>query len=410
MMRFLTLTPRNGIVFIFDQSEATKNNYEFTECSVKDSTDCQSGSITNNIDTNSQATKNILLSCTPYNTYTLTVTQKSIESGNIIGQTSGKALCLYVRREVRTLSSGDLSKFLDASFVLDELSEEEGTKKYGGNFHPISYLTRFHHFNAAQQDQDHIHDGNGFLAQHLKMTNIFEQSVQSVDSTVALPYWDFTIDNALRYLAEDSFVMKASTYGEVKAPKDLSKGFTYADDKIIDGRITSGRWENLKVEMNSYYSEVATGYGYLRAPWNMNPSPYLSRFPFDFSSDGATVIFPTCYDNYKILQYDDMMDFFFDMAYGPHGSSHTILGGFFGCDTFNKMLEKGYIVSTSALYSMCSTWSFTLKELWRGNYITPRTGCTINSQSMESSVCGFDCSPDTAKLAIILFVYNIIIL
>ena len=65
-----------------------------------------------------------------------------------------------------------------------------------------------------------MHDGNGFLIQHLKLTNIFEkvrstgiklflaltcpvslflcvcQSVQSVDASAAIPYWDFTIDSA----------------------------------------------------------------------------------------------------------------------------------------------------------------------------------------------------------------------
>jgi hypothetical protein len=60
---------------------------------VKNLTDCQSGSITNNVDTHSQVTNSILFSCTPYDIYTLTVTQKSIESDTIIGKTTGKALC-----------------------------------------------------------------------------------------------------------------------------------------------------------------------------------------------------------------------------------------------------------------------------------------------------------------------------
>jgi hypothetical protein len=83
-----------------------------------------------------------------------------------------------------------LNKFLDAPFEL-ELSEEEGTKKYGTNFRPSSCTTRFHYFNAAHQDADHIHEGNGFLAQHIKLTNMYEESVQIVDSTVTVPYWAF---------------------------------------------------------------------------------------------------------------------------------------------------------------------------------------------------------------------------
>jgi putative NIF3 family GTP cyclohydrolase 1 type 2 len=40
-------------------------------------------------------------------------------------------------------------------------------------------LLKIHHFNAAWQDSDHIHEGNGFLAQHMKMTNIFESAMQA---------------------------------------------------------------------------------------------------------------------------------------------------------------------------------------------------------------------------------------
>jgi hypothetical protein len=101
-----------------------------------------------------------------------------------------------LRREIRTLTADDLNTFLDASFEL-ELSQEEGRKKYGPNFHSSSYSTHFHYFNAAQQDADHFHNGNGFLAQHIKMTNTLEQSVQSVGSTISLPYWDSTIDYVL---------------------------------------------------------------------------------------------------------------------------------------------------------------------------------------------------------------------
>jgi hypothetical protein len=49
---------------------------------------------------------------------------------------------------------------------------------------------------------------------------------------------------------------------------------------------------------------------YVRAPWTFNPSPYISRFPFYFSSDRIVVTFPKCTTFYDILQYDDMMDFF----------------------------------------------------------------------------------------------------
>jgi hypothetical protein len=73
------------------------------------------------------------------------------------------------------LNKADLNTFLDASHTLWELTDEVGQKKFGENFHTNSFLLQFHQFNAGQRDADHVHDGNGFLTQHLKFTNIFEK-------------------------------------------------------------------------------------------------------------------------------------------------------------------------------------------------------------------------------------------
>jgi MFS family permease len=47
-------------------------------------------------------------------------------------------------------------------------------------------------FNAAWQDADHIHEGLGFLPQHIKLSNLFELSLQAVNPSLSLPYWEFT--------------------------------------------------------------------------------------------------------------------------------------------------------------------------------------------------------------------------
>ena len=62
--------------------------------------------------------------------------------------------------------------------------------------------------------------GNGFLPQHLKMTNIFEESMQSVDKSVSLPYWDSTIEMAQGLSVFDSPVFTADTFGSLPSPKD----------------------------------------------------------------------------------------------------------------------------------------------------------------------------------------------
>ena len=43
-------------------------------------------------------------------------------------------------------------------------------------------------------DCDQMHDGLGFLTNHGAETMQFEQSLQAVDPSVSVPYWDYTID------------------------------------------------------------------------------------------------------------------------------------------------------------------------------------------------------------------------
>ena len=47
--------------------------------------------------------------------------------------------------------------------------------------------------HVSLRDEDHIHEGNGFITQHIKMDLIFQASMQAVDPSVTLPYWDFTM-------------------------------------------------------------------------------------------------------------------------------------------------------------------------------------------------------------------------
>ena len=94
---------------------------------------------------------------------------------------------MYVRREIRSLLASDRDAVLDAMYTIYSTEEEEGRSKYGENFHNSTYFTEWHHFNAAWQDADHIHEGAGFLPQHIKATNLFELAKQAVDPSVSLP-------------------------------------------------------------------------------------------------------------------------------------------------------------------------------------------------------------------------------
>ena len=67
-------------------------------------------------------------------------------------------------------------------------------KIYGGSYTGIETFTALH-INASNDRMcDSYHEGSGFLFHHLALTNAFEASLRSVDPSVTLPYWDFTIE------------------------------------------------------------------------------------------------------------------------------------------------------------------------------------------------------------------------
>ena len=76
------------------------------------------------------------------------------------------------------------------------------------------------------------------------------------------------------------------------------------------------RWAGLQAEFNDRFSDLRYGYGYMRAPWSMNPSPYISRFAKDSSSS-----LPSCNSHYGLVTaYDKMMDFFYMSSFAPHAT------------------------------------------------------------------------------------------
>eukprot|EP01033_Poteriospumella_lacustris_P003082 gene3082-2258_t len=200
-------------------------------------------------------------------------------------------------------------------------------------------------------------------------------SVEQVDAAaLSLPYWDFTIDVAENRNAWESVILSSDTYGAMSLPSNISHGFTYTEDAMDDGRVQDSRWADLKVEQNIWYDDLRYSYGYLRAPWNLNPSPYITRYAFSFKNK---LTFPDCASHYDVLQYDDMMDFFATIANSPHSKAHTVLGGFYGCDAFQTLIDQGYIANNENARVLCSFWSFYVKEFWRRNFITPDRSCAL---------------------------------
>merc|ERR1712178_601056 len=110
----------------------------------------------------------------------------------------------------------------------------------------------------------------GFLTQHLALTQIAELSLQSFAPSVTIPYWDYTIDSA-KVIAEHGLDSDIFTNHELFS----AKWFGSTSDANVIG---NGRFQLQKVPHANRTSYRTSPYGNLRAPWNLNPSPYLARY------------------------------------------------------------------------------------------------------------------------------------
>lgn len=197
-LKYLVLDGYNGVVepeanmymYIFEAEEATGDSDEYYYMYKI----CEVGGDTESCTENAYDIP-YYSSCTALTTnFTVSVYQySSVTNERTTKSGEGTLLCMYVRREFRALTEVDLNKTMNAMWVMWELSEDEGISLYGDKFHNYARLLEYHYFNAAWQDADHIHEGNGFIAQHIKMDLIFQRSMQSIDKSVTLPYWDFTM-------------------------------------------------------------------------------------------------------------------------------------------------------------------------------------------------------------------------
>lgn len=150
-MTYKVLDGYNGVVepdsdmrfHIFDDDENDSLEYKFEICETE----------TDNC-AEYMSTDVFRYSCTGLRSnYSVTVEQYNTTTGSGTGvKSTGSLLCLYVRREFRTLTKSDLNKTMAAMWKMWELDEDEGIEFYGDHFHNYARLLEYHYFNAAWQD------------------------------------------------------------------------------------------------------------------------------------------------------------------------------------------------------------------------------------------------------------------
>jgi hypothetical protein len=132
-------------IYLFDTTN-DDSTYTFTVCpydatSEVTSSDCSTY----------DSTEHFKISCSPFDEFSVTVNEYSSD-GTMTRSSTGIAMCMYVRRDIMGLSDGDLESTLDSMYTLWNVSEDDGQKLYGENYHSIEWFTQAHMFNAAQRD------------------------------------------------------------------------------------------------------------------------------------------------------------------------------------------------------------------------------------------------------------------
>lgn len=119
--------------------------------------------------------------------------------------------------------------------------------------------------------------------------------------------------------------------------------------------VTEGRFAFQTVDRNFSFA-THSPYGYLRAPWNINPLGYVARYHkmcgismYDAldelqlysNEDIVDYEWPTCASHWKTAlskEYSTWYDWAWAIGYLPHGPMHAWIGGVGGhCDEFSAL-------------------------------------------------------------------------
>lgn len=257
---------------------------------------------------------------------------------------STSVMVRYIKRELRELSQEDRQTFLDALETVYRVHTAEGRQIYGEGYKGIETLVAKHMYGAAQRDCDHWHDGAGIMTHHLAYTIEMELVLQSIDPSITIPYWEYTLDT--------------TRYGRFweESPIFNDDWFGHASPDTPNHALVEGRFG--KIKMYSGYDEdfspFSNPYGQLRSPWNTVNTEYaitrnnkLFTVNYDQSLPGCSTL-KTCYDT------TTEADLNFCLGGAFHGPVHIMIGGQWGMDLGE--FGRDTIVHSHLLF---------FKNLWR---------------------------------------------
>ncbi|KAI9598688.1 hypothetical protein BDF19DRAFT_410759 [Syncephalis fuscata] len=214
-----------------------------------------------------------------------------------------------IRREIRKLSRGDQDRFFNA--VLELKRRRDGD---------LSIYDRF--VQVHLDNTDIAHGVPSFLPWHRKFIRDFELALQRVDSSVSLPYWDWSLDSQS---PEQSPIFSDEMYG----------GNGEGDDNCV----SNGRFANWSVFV---------------------PERRCLQRSFNEKADIAALYAPEAL--LSIQQDENTFEGFWNSMEGPpHGVVHMGIGGDMGSMTSPN--DPLFWVHHSFMDKMWADWQIARPEV-----------------------------------------------
>ena len=235
-------------------------------------------------------------------------------------------MCKYVRRELRKLTTADRENFLSALQVVHRVNLTMGQTFYGDKFMDAVTLTRKHLAKMTLDECTPYHNGNVFFPAHAAFSLEVEQSLQSIDHRIALPYWDYTIDAVMYgpHWAHESPVFADDWFGAANVGGVIDD---YWGSKNV---ITTGRWAYTPI-ITDHLAPEHNGYGRVTDEMNQDPVEYVTRGAKSVCGLATEITLPGCTEMKRALQADDLTQLDHLVEYEFHGYLHLLLGGSWDC-------------------------------------------------------------------------------
>jgi len=284
----------------------------------------------------------------------------------------------YVRREIRSLTTADREKYFKALKKIYSMKDVAGKALYGDRFRSAEVLLLKHLNGAGTSDCDHWHDGPAILTHHVAFTLEVEQALQSIDSSLSMPYWEYGMD---KYLYPSSFtqspIFDADWFGTASP--------TTADHSLND----SSYWSTVEFPSGEDYVDwdistkgtlnpFVNAYGVMRSPWNNNPAKGLCRSNATYgyvvgSSLPSCDVFKQCFQSTTLAETNYYLNGV------THGPVHIMIGGAWDEDSIFKRVKMDYLLKGPMKVLL-------FKVLWRMGYTRCPSVCADDAVSCNCAI------------------------